>query len=244
MNMTKKYRGLSHAELQADSNNTSTTQNWLRAAVLGANDGIVSVAALVVGVAGATNSTNSIFIVGIAALLAGALSMSVGEYVSVSSQKDTEKAYLEKERFELENFPEEELEELATIYQKKGLTRETALVVAKELTANDAFAAHADAELGINPNELTNPTHAAFASAIAFTLGAIIPLLAITIPPASIRVPITFAAVIVALILTGLVSAHIGGARKTRATIRVVLGGILAMTITYGVGQLFGVTGI
>lgn len=168
--------------------------------------------------------------------------MSVGEYVSVSSQKDTEEAYLAKERFELENFPAEELAELAMLYEKKGLTKDTAMIVALELTAKDAFAAHADAELGIDPNALTNPVHAAYASAIAFTVGALIPLLAITLPPISIRVPVTFAAVILALVITGIVSAQIGGARKTRATIRVVLGGILAMAITYGVGQLFGVT--
>ena len=240
--MTKKYHGKTHEELQADSGNSSSQQNWLRAAVLGANDGIVSVAAIVVGVAGAAQSSNSIFVVGIAALLAGALSMSVGEYVSVSSQKDTEEAYLEKERFELKNFPDEELAELAMLYEKKGLSKDTAMTVALELTAKDAFAAHADAELGIDPNDLTNPVHAAFASAIAFTVGALIPLLAITIPPVAIRVPVTFAAVLVALVITGVVSAEIGGAHKTRATIRVVLGGILAMIITFGVGQLFGVS--
>ena len=182
--------------------------------------------------------------VGIAGLVAGALSMSVGEYVSVSSQKDSEKALLDQERFELENYPEQELEELVQIYEKKGLQRETAEVVARELTAKDAFAAHADAELGINPNELTNPGHAALASAISFAVGALIPLLAITIPPVSIRIPIAFAAVLIALLLTGLFSARISGSSKSRAAIRVVVGGTLAMVITYGVGMIFGVSGI
>ena len=226
------------------SNSSSTRQNWLRAAVLGANDGIVSVAALVVGIAGATSSSASIFLVGIAGLVAGALSMSVGEYVSVSSQRDTENALLDIERFELENYPEQELEELVKIYEEKGLKRETAEVVAKELTEHDAFAAHADAELGIDPNELTNPGHAALASAISYATGALIPLLAITIPPAHIRVPVAFAAVLVALSITGLLSAHVSGSSKSRAIIRVVVGGSLAMAITYIVGMLFGVSGV
>ena len=219
-------------------------ENWLRAAVLGANDGIVSVAAIVVGVAGAASSSNSIFIVGIAALLAGALSMAAGEYISVSSQKDLEKAYLDKERYELEHFPEEELKELIEIYESKGLKRETAELVALELTAHDAFAAHADAELNIDPNALTSPIHAAFASGISFTIGAIIPLLAISLPPESVRIPITFISVLIALIITGVLSGHISGANKIRATIRVVLGGIIAMVITFGVGRLFGVSRI
>ena len=217
--------------------NASAQQNWLRAAVLGANDGIVSVAALVVGVAGASVSSNSIFIVGIAGLLAGALSMSVGEYVSVSSQRDIERAYLEKERFELENFPAEELEELTGIYEKKGLKRETAEAVAQELTAIDAFAAHADAELGIDPEALTNPLHAAFASAAAFTVGAIVPIIAIVLPPVGIRIPVEF----VALVITGFLSAHVSNTSKTKVILRVVFGGIVAMAITFGVGQLFGV---
>ena len=224
--------------------NSSSQQNWLRAAVLGANDGIISISALVVGVAGASNSSNSIFIVGIAGLVAGALSMSIGEYISVSSQRDTERALLAKERFELENYPEEELEELATIYEKKGLQKETAMIVAKELMEKDAFAAHADAELGIDPNQLTNPWHAAFASAAAFTVGAVIPLIAIILPSVSVRIPITFIAVLVALVVTGLLSANVSGASKTKATLRVVLGGALAMAITFGIGRLLGMVGL
>ncbi len=218
--------------------------NWLRAAVLGANDGIVSVAALVVGVAGATESTAFIVTAGVAGLISGALSMAVGEYVSVSTQRDTENALIEKEKDELKRFPAEELLELANIYESKGLTKETALHVAEELTKHDAFAAHAEAELHIDPHNLTNPWYAAFASGLSFTAGAIIPMLAISLPPVNTRILATFASVIVALMITGAWSAHEGGASKRRATLRVVFGGALAMLITFGVGKLFGVTGI
>ena len=218
--------------------------NWLRAAVLGANDGIVSVAAVVVGVAGATDDTKAILTAGVAALFAGALSMAVGEYVSVSTQRDTEKALLQKEMHELETSPEAELEELVTIYEKKGLSRKTAEVVAQELTDHDAFAAHVEAELGIDPNDLTNPWHAAYASGLSFLAGAIIPLVAIVLPPASVRIPVTFGAVIVALMITGSLSAYAGGAAKRKAVVRVVLGGVLAMVVTFGIGKIFGVSGI
>jgi VIT1/CCC1 family predicted Fe2+/Mn2+ transporter len=218
--------------------------NWLRAAVLGANDGIVSIAGLVVGVAGATSSTSLILTAGIAGIVAGSISMAAGEYVSVSSSRDTEKALLEREKYELKNFPKEELEELAQIYEKKGLKKATALTVAKELTAKDPIAAHFDAELGIDPNDLTNPWHAAFASSFSFLGGALIPLLAILLPPEPLRVPFTFFSVLIALILTGVISARIGEANVLKATIRVVLGGAIAMIATYGVGRLFGIKGI
>lgn len=230
-----------HHELHTGS---GTKLNWLRAAVLGANDGIVSVAAIVVGVAGASNSAGFILTAGVAGLVAGALSMAVGEYVSVSTQRDTEKALLEKERLELQDEPAEELEELALIYEEKGLTKATARTVAAELTAHDAFAAHVEAELHIDPNDLTNPWHAAFASAAAFLAGAVIPLIAIAVPPENLRLPVTFMAVLVALVITGTLSAHAGGANKTIATIRVVVGGVLAMAITFGIGKLFGNIGI
>jgi vacuolar iron transporter family protein len=233
---------LLHIEL--NDNITNSKLNWLRASVLGANDGIVSVSAVIVGVAGASDSMKLILTAGIAALVAGALSMAVGEYVSVSAQRDSEKALLEKERIELETVPEKELEELVGIYQKKGLSRSTAEVVAKELTARDAFAAHVDAELGIDPNDLTNPLHAAYASGVAFFCGAVIPIIAVLVSPASKHVMATFASVIVALIITGSLSAYAGGASKRRATIRVVLGGVFAMVVTYGIGKLFGVSGI
>lgn len=226
---------------EAHSQATNTKLNWLRAAVLGANDGIVSIAGLVVGVAGATTSKTTIATAGIAGVLAGALSMAAGEYVSVSTQRDTERALLAKEKWELENLPEEELIELTQIYIRKGLSAHTAHQVAIELTEHDAFAAHVDVELKLDPDSLTNPWHAAFASAVAFTAGSIIPMLAILLPPAQYCVPITFASVILALAITGSISAKIGGASKARATVRVVLGGALAMIVTYAIGTLFNV---
>jgi VIT1/CCC1 family predicted Fe2+/Mn2+ transporter len=233
---------MEHIELHQPT--SSSTLNWLRAAVLGANDGVVSVASIVVGVAAATDSASFILTAGTAGLVAGALSMAVGEYVSVSTQRDTERALLAKERHELETQPEAELAELAAIYQAKGLSHETAQKVAQELTDHDAFAAHVEAELRIDPDDLTNPWHAAYASALAFFAGAIIPLVAIVLPPAAWRIPVTFAAVLVVLIITGTLSAHVGGANKTKATIRVVVGGIVAMAITFAIGKLFGVVGI
>lgn len=218
--------------------------NWLRAAVLGANDGVVSIAALVVGVAGASNSLNFILAAGIAGILAGALSMAVGEYVSVSTQRDTERSLIEKERYELATEPARELEELIGLYEQKGLSRATANTVAHELSEHDAFTAHVDAELHIDPNNLTNPWHAAIASALSFFSGAIIPLIAITLPPPNLRIPVTFVAVFICLLITGSLSAYVGGSNKTRATIRVVLGGVLAMIITFGAGKLFSVAGI
>lgn len=229
---------------EAHNANSSSKLNWLRAAVLGANDGIVSVASVIVGVAGASNSTGFIITAGVAALVAGAFSMAVGEYVSVSSQRDSEKAMLAKEKFELENMPEEELEELTVIYEKKGLTRQTAEIVAKELTAKDAYLAHVDAELGIDPNSLTDPWHAAYASGAAFFCGAIIPILAVILSPVNLRVPTVFISVVIALVITGGLSAHAGGAKKSVAVVRVVLGGAIAMIVTYIIGSIFGIAGI
>ena len=220
---------------------TTHKLNWLRASVLGANDGIVSTAGLVLGVAGATNSPTIILTAGIAGIIAGAISMAAGEYVSVSSSRDTEMAILQKERFELKNFPEKELKELASIYRQKGLTEKTSELVAKELTEKDVFAAHAHVELNIDPNNLTSPWHAAFASFGAFLAGAMIPLIAIIIPPSSIRIPVAFVSVLVALAITGILSAKAGGASITKATIRVVSGGALAMIVTYAIGKLFSV---
>lgn len=218
----------------------NTKLNWLRAGVLGANDGIVSVAGIVIGVAAATVERAPIVTAGVAGLAAGALSMALGEYVSVSTQRDTEQALLAKERRELLEEPEAELEELVGLYEKKGLSPETARTVAEELTAHDAFAAHIDIELGIDPNELTNPWHAAISSAISFTVGAILPMLAILLPPPAARIPVTFVAVLLALAITGWVSARLGGADPVRATQRVVIGGALAMAVTYAIGRLVG----
>jgi VIT1/CCC1 family predicted Fe2+/Mn2+ transporter len=218
--------------------------NWLRAGVLGANDGIVSTAGLVVGVAGATSARDTILTAGLAGLVAGAVSMALGEYVSVSSQRDTERTLLAKERRELEQYPEAELQELAEIYVMKGLSTATAQLVAEELSAKDAFTAHVDAELGIDPEALTNPWQAALSSAVSFTLGALLPVLAIVLPPPSSRVPITFAVVLLALAITGSISATVGGSRRRTAVVRVVLGGALAMIVTYAVGLLIGTAGL
>jgi len=214
--------------------------NWLRAGVLGANDGIVSVAGIVIGVAAATTERGPILAAGIAGLAAGALSMALGEYVSVSTQRDTEQALLAKERRELIEEPEAEFEELVGLYRHKGLSSETARQVATELTEHDAFAAHIDVELGIDPDDLTNPWQAAISSAVSFTLGAILPMLAILLPPPSSRIPITFVAVLIALGVTGWASARLGGADPVRATQRVVIGGAIAMVITYGIGRAMG----
>lgn len=215
--------------------------NWLRAGVLGANDGLVSVAGLVVGVAGATSDRTAILIAGMASLVAGALSMAGGEYVSVSTQRDTEQAALRLERHELATMPEAEERELAGIYEEKGLSPDLAARVARELTENDALEAHAEAELGIDPDELTSPWQAAGASLLAFTCGALLPLVAIVLPPTGARVWTCAAAVLVGLALTGVISARLGNARVGRAVMRNVGIGALTMLVTYLVGLLFGV---
>ena len=215
--------------------------NWLRAAVLGANDGIVSVAALVVRVAGATEHVGTLLITGVAGMISGSLSMAVGEYVSVSSQRDIEEVLVNKERRELEENPAGELEELTRIYEGKGVSRHTAEVVARELTEHDALAAHLEAELKMEKDEFTNPWHAAFASGFSFIAGAIIPVLAITLPSSDVRVPVTFAAVGLALALTGYLSAKVSDAPVWTVTLRVITGGIVAMIVTFGIGMLFGV---
>ena len=214
--------------------------NWLRAGVLGANDGIVSVAGIVVAVAGATSSRGPIFTAGLAGLVAGAVSMALGEYVSVSSQRDAEAAQLAQEKRELEEMPEEEFAELVAIYEGKGLTPQTARLVAAELTAHDALAAHLDAELNLDPDNLVNPIEAALASAVSFTVGALLPLLAILLPPQHWRVPVCVVAVLGALAIAGAISARLGAANARRAVLRVVIGGALGLGITYAIGSLFG----
>lgn len=214
--------------------------NWLRAGVLGANDGIVSVAALVVGVAAATTDVGAILVAGVASVAADAISMGLGEYVSVSSQRDTEHALIAKEKAELETMPAQELAELAEIYRGKGLSPETAERVAEELTANDALAAHLEAELHISQSDVVNPWHAAWASAAAFLVGAVLPMLAILLPPPEWRIVTTFVAVVVALAITGWLSAWIGGAPRLRAVTRVVVGGALALAVTWIIGALLG----
>ena len=216
--------------------------NKLRAAVLGANDGVVSVSSIVMGVAGASSDTRAISIAGLAALIAGALSMAVGEYVSVSSQSDAEKAFIEEEKRDLRDDPKGELDELAREYVKLGLSRKTADRVAEELTAKDALKAHLHVHFNLDPNDINNPWQAAIASLIAFTLGGLIPFVAMVFAPAEFRVLLTGVAVVIALIAIGVLSANAGNASKLRATVRVVVGGIAAMVVTYGVGVLFGTT--
>jgi VIT1/CCC1 family predicted Fe2+/Mn2+ transporter len=218
--------------------------NWLRAGVLGANDGIVSVASLVVGVAGATTETPALLIAGVAGLVGGAISMALGEYVSVSSQRDSERALIEKETRELREMPEQELDELTSLYRARGLTDATARQVAVELTAHDALAAHLEVELHIDRDDLVSPWQAALSSAVAFTLGALLPLLTILLLPPALKIPMTFVAVLVALAITGTVSAHLGGSGKARATLRLVIGGALALAVTWGIGTLLGTTGV
>jgi VIT1/CCC1 family predicted Fe2+/Mn2+ transporter len=218
--------------------------NWLRAGVLGANDGIVSVAAIVVGVAGATTLNAPILTAGLAGLVGGAISMALGEYVSVSSQRDTQKALIVKERVALRERPDGELADLARHYQNKGLSRETARRVAEELTESDALGAHLEAKLHLDEDDVASPWHAAAASAVAFTVGGILPLLAILLIPTPVRIPITFAAVLVALAITGALGAKIGGSPILRATVRVVIGGALALAATYVIGHLLGASGI
>lgn len=214
--------------------------NWLRAGVLGANDGIVSTAGIVVGVAAATAAREPLLMAGIAGLAAGAVSMALGEYVSVSTQRDTERALLVLERRELRDDPQAELEELASLYEQRGLSPQTANMVAQELTDHDAIRAHAEIELGIDPDELTNPWHAALSSAASFTIGALLPLIAILLPPLGARVPLTIGVVLVSLAATGVLSGRLGGADVPRAVIRNVVGGGLALTTTYVVGHVIG----
>ena len=214
--------------------------NWLRAGVLGANDGIVSTAGLVMGVAGATSDRTTILVAGVAGLVAGALSMAAGEYVSVSTQSDSERALLDKERRELVDEPAEELAELAGIYVAKGLSEDLAREVAEALTAHDALGAHAEAELGIDPDDLTNPWTAAWASMVSFTVGALLPLLTIVLTPPGGRVVVTVVAVLVALALTGWASARLGFGAPRKAVLRNVAGGLLAMAVTYGIGTVVG----
>lgn len=218
----------------------SSKLNWLRAGVLGANDGIVSTAGIVVGVAAATVDREPILPAGIAGLVAGAVSMALGEYVSVSTQRDTERALLAKESRELNEDPAAELDELAGLLEGKGMSVATARAAAEELTDHNAFAAHAEVELGIQPGDLANPWAAAASSALSFTAGALLPLIAILLPPVALRVPVTMVAVLLALAMTGIVSSRLGGSPTGKAVARNVIGGALALATTYLVGELVG----
>jgi VIT1/CCC1 family predicted Fe2+/Mn2+ transporter len=215
---------------------------WLRAAVLGANDGVLSTASLILGVATATQSHHSILIAGVSGLVAGALSMAAGEYVSVSSQADVEKADLARERRELATDQDAELKELAGIYVQRGLTRELAAEVAKQLTAKDALAAHARDELGITEETAARPLQAALASAASFAVGAAVPILAAVLSPIAWVVATVYAISLAALAGLGALGARAGGAPIAPATLRVVFWGVVAMAVSAGIGTLFHVS--
>jgi VIT1/CCC1 family predicted Fe2+/Mn2+ transporter len=213
---------------------------WLRAAVLGANDGIVSTASLIVGVAAASASKDGILIAGVAGLVAGAMSMAAGEYVSVSSQSDTEQADLARERRELAEMPEHELDELADIYVARGVAPDLARQVAQQLMAKDAIVAHARDELGISESTTARPIQAAITSAATFAAGAALPLLAVVLSPLSLLIPATSVASLAFLAILGAIGARAGGAGILRPTLRVTFWGAVAMALTAGVGALFG----
>lgn len=213
---------------------------WLRAAVLGANDGIISTASLMVGVASAATSSSGVLVTGIAGLVAGAMSMAAGEYVSVSSQADTERADLARERRELATNRDAEMKELAAIYVARGLEPSLSMKVAEQLMAKDALAAHARDELGISDTISANPIQAAMTSAATFSSGAILPVLAALVAPKDILVPMVFGVSLVVLALLGAIGARAGGAAILKPTLRVAFWGAIAMAVTAGVGALIG----
>jgi VIT1/CCC1 family predicted Fe2+/Mn2+ transporter len=217
-----------------------STLNWLRAGVLGANDGIVSTAAIIFGVAGASATHGTVMLAGIAAVAAGAMSMAVGEYVSVSTQRDLEEAELEREKIELARDPERQLMILARLFEQRGVAPNVAAEVAREMSAKDALSVHARAELGIDPDNVTNPWAAAFASMLSFIIGGVIPIGALLFSPEAIEIWVAGIAVLVAMALTGFVSARLGRTPIARSIVRNIFGGLLALAITYGVGKLAG----
>ena len=226
----------SHSERHA-----SSRIGWLRAAVLGANDGIVSTASLIVGVAAADASRSGILLSGVAALFAGAMSMAAGEYVSVSSQADTEKADLARETEELRRQPQSEAEELARIYEARGAERKTAQAIARQMMKSDALAAHARDELGLSEVHAARPLQAAIASALTFTAGALAPLLVVLVAPIRLLVLAVAVVSLICLAILGALGARAGGASPGRSILRVTFWGMLAMGVTAAVGRLFGV---
>lgn len=230
------------ASAHPDDPHYVTRSGWLRAAVLGANDGVVSISSLIVGVATTDPTPGTVLTAGFAGLSAGAMSMAAGEYVSVSSQSDTEKADIARETAALKEDPEAELAELAEIYREKGLSDETAFVVARELSARDALGAHVRDELGLSAAHAARPFQAALTSAATFSVSAAIPLLAALLAPADAIIPVVLAVTVVTLAVLGALGAKAGAAPILRATLRVVVWGLFAMAITAGVGWLFGVS--
>lgn len=215
--------------------------NWLRAAVLGANDGIISISSLAIGVAAASTSREPIILATVAGLVAGALSMAAGEYVSVSSQTDTEKADIEREIIELKTMPEEELQILAQIYERRGLKKETAMQVAIELTEKDALAAHIRDELGINEISQANPIQAALASGASFIVGGVLPLLVILFSPLNGMEYYLYGFTLIFLVILGIMAAKTGGSSIPKAIMRIVIWGTIAMGLSAAVGYMFGV---
>ncbi len=248
---------LPHPKRTADADEVTAVEpqklnaklNWLRAAVLGANDGIISIAGLVMGVAGAQVNSRALLIAGLAGVVSGALSMAGGEYVSVSSQRDTERAALREQQALLDSDPDGQLDALTRCYRERGISEEVARQVAKDLTAHNALSAHAETRLGIDSEEYTSATAAAFSSFVSFALGAVIPLLLMVLTPSitvnlgivsvSARVIATMIGVIMALLLTGYASATLGGGPKWKPMIRNVVVGVIGMVATYGIGSLF-----
>lgn len=216
--------------------------NWLRAAVLGANDGIISISSIAIGIAAASSNRDPIVLASLAGLVAGALAMAAGEYVSVSSQTDIEKADIEREAQELAEMPEEELHVLAAIYERRGLKKETAMQVALELTAHDALAAHVRDELGINEISQANPLQAALASGAAFTIGGILPLLVTLFMPLNTMEYGLYGFAILFLVALGIIASKTGGSNTAKSILRITIWGTLAMGLTALVGYIFGVS--
>jgi len=235
--MTKIKRRASHGEIHR-----SQRAGWLRAAVLGADDAIVSTASLMIGVAASAAGKEAILISGVAGLVAGSMSMAVGEYVSVSSQRDAERSDIELEESELEHQPHAELDELTMIYVQRGLDKELARRVAEQLSARDRLGAHLRDELGIDPQALARPLQAAWISALSFGTFATVPIIALLVAPASLRMVVIAALSLVSLGLLGALGARLGGARVVPAALRVCLGGGLAMAVTAGIGKILGVS--
>ena len=229
------------ASLEFTRNSMASKLNWLRAGVLGANDGIMSTSGLILGVAASPGvGSSTILIAGVAAVVAGSISMAGGEYTSVSAQRDSEKAAIAVEKEELANNPVGELRELAWFYEQKGISPKLAIKVAEELTKRDALKAHADAELGIDSENHVSPMQAALSSFVAFAMGGLLPLLAVIGPWVDYRIQATIASVVVALVLTGYVGAKIGGAKAGRGILRNLIVSMMTMGITYGIGHLVG----
>lgn len=233
---------MAHPSAHADDPHYVHRTGWLRAAVLGANDGIVSVSSLILGVAAATPEPGAILVAGVAGLVAGAMSMAAGEFISVSSQRDSEQADIRREKEALVEMPEQELAELAAIYRERGLSAETARLVARELSAHDALTAHVRDELGLSEHLAARPLQAAFASGVTFSAAAAIPLLAAWLAPAGAIIEVVLLVSIVTLAILGALGAQAGGAPLLRATLRVVGWGIFAMAVTAAIGWLFGVS--